>query len=510
MARPENLGSDWRKDLMFLLPCLAVALLVRGFFFKSISLADDVNYWMQIIATSLDHSWPPEKTHWHTRLGFVLPCVFLVKIFGLKVWVPYLFTLLGGLLEVAFTFFIARQFTSEKAARLAAWLAAFFPLNILYSGYLYVDLWSGLLGALSLWFWYRALRSDRPRDYAFASLFFGLGWLCRETIIMGAPIYFAFWWQAGRWGRPKMLWAIPPGLLILAGEMALYQATAYNWHYRFDAILNSKEQMLEDVANDRGFLSTPILQLLTSHELGLFLVTGLVVALLAHRRLPRPLVSWLLVGFVWFSWGTTTPFGWVPLQRDPRYLSILTIPCLMLLAVWLLNMRSKFWRVSAIAALIVSGLLGASLDLGHVKLSACKRFAISEYNITATAAEPFIYFGIRASQNFSTNTIKISYANDLGRTTAVKLLPHLPGARALACREARYAVFSLQTQPAKWKDKIKAGWRKVGEIPDENILARERALGIIRKILGRSSGNPASGLVVLENPAFSLKSNEAL
>jgi hypothetical protein len=503
MPSSLNQRSNWRSDLTFLLPCLTAAVLVRSFFFGSITLGDDVNYWMQTIATGLDNTWPPEKTHWHTRIGFILPCVLLVKILGLKVWVPYLFTLLGGLLEIALVFFVGRHFATEKTAKLATWLAVFFPLNILYSGCLFLDVWNGLLGALSIWFWYRALQTEQPRDYALTSLFFGLAWLCRETVIMAAPIYLALWWQAGRWRRPKMLWAIPPGLLILLSEIALYQITAHNWHYRFDSIFDSKAQALEDVANDPGFLFTPVVQLFTSHEFGLFFAAGLGIAILFFRKMPRALVLWLLVGFVWFSWGTMTPAGWIPMQRDPRYLSLLTIPCLVLLAIWIASLRSRFWRIGIVATLLVSGLLCAFLDVGRVKLSAHRRFATSEYNASNTTAEPFVYFGIRAAQNFSGNSINISCATDLGRISAVKLMPHLPNARLLSVTEARYAVFSSQTQPEKWKSKIKEGWRKVSEIRGETVLARDLVLRAIGKIRGPKTNLPP-GLIVLENPAFAL------
>jgi hypothetical protein len=226
------------------------------------------------------------------------------------------------------------------------------------------------------------------------------------------------------------------------------------------------------------------------------------VAVLNYRRLPQALVLWLVIGFVWFSWGTTTPAGWIPMQRDPRYLSILTIPCLTLLSIWLLDLRSGFWRGGLIVLLIVSGLLCASLDIGRVKIAAHRQFVSSEYNTPATTAEPFVYFGIRAAQNFSNDTIKISYANDLGRNSAAKLMPHLPGAQLLACSEARYAVFSAQTQPEKWKAKVKEGWRKVAEIPGENIFLREQAIRLVGKIRGRSSESSKPGLIVLENPAL--------
>jgi hypothetical protein len=480
-------------------------------FFNGPSLHDDVNYWVQAIATGLDNAWPPGKNHWHTRIGFILPCALLLKMFGLKIWVPYVFTMLGGLLEVGLTFYTARLFVSEAAARLATWLCVFFPLNILYSSYLYVDLWSGLLGALGLLFWHIALQTDRARDYMLASLCFGLGWLFRETVIMLGPIYLALWLQAGRWRRPKLIWAVLPGLLVLLGEMLLYQFTAHNWRYRFDAIFDSKAQMLEDVASDTSFVLTPVVQLFTSHELGLFLAAGLALGILGYRRMPKPLVLWLLVGFVWFSWGTTTPAGWIPMQRDPRYLAVLTIPCLTLLAVWLSVLRQGFWRSVVIAGLIASGLLGASLDIGRVKLSAYRRFAISEYNQPATVLEPFVYFGARATQNFSPAAAQFACASDLGRTGTARSIHHLPGARVMTTTEARYLVLSVQTQPEKWKTKIKEGWHRVAEFPGDKVPVRELAAKILMKLHGVAvSVSSPPGIIVLESPAFITKSDGTL
>ena len=461
---------------------------------------------MQIIATGLDNAWPPEPTHWHTRIGFVLPGAVLVKLFGLYVWVPYVFTMLGGLLEVALVFYIARQFVSERAARLAAWLCVFFPLNILYSSYLYVDLWSGLLGALGLLFWYQALQTERASRYLLASLCFGIGWLFRETVIMLAPIYLALWFQAGGWRRPKMFWVLLPGLLVLLGEMLLYHVTAHNWHYRFDAILDSKAQMLDDVASDGSFLFTPLVQLVTSHELGLFLVASILVAVVSYRRLPTALVLWLLVGFVWFSWGTTNPAGWIPMQRDPRYLSVLTIPCVTILAVWLVNLRQAFWRRAVIGVLMVSGIVCALLDVGRVKLSAHRRFAASEYNQPGAALEPFVYFGVRATQNFSPAAARFACARDEGRTTTARNIHYLPGARLAASGEVRYLVFSAQTQPEKWQAKQKEGWRQVAVIRGDKVAARELARNVLVR-LGAPDAlvSPTADLIVFENPNFTLK-----
>jgi hypothetical protein len=511
MSATPDIVRDWKRDWLFLLPCLAVALLVRLYFFNGPSLHDDVNYWMQATATGLGGDWPPLKYHWHTRLGFVLPCAALLKVFGLHIWTPYVFTMAGGLAEVVVTFYIARRFTLDTTARLAAWLCVFFPLNILYSSYLYVDIWAGVLGALSLYYWQRALKLDRIRYYLVASIFFGVAWVFRETIVMCVPIFLVLWAQAG-WRRSgKLLWVLLPGLLIFAGESLLYQISAGNWHYRLDAIVASRGQLYEDLANVRNFWLQPFMELLKSHELGLFMIGALFVAVGRFSQLPRPLVLWLLAGFVWFSWGTTQPTAWVPMQGDPRYLTVLTIPCLTLLAAWLTSLRSSWWRRALVGVLIASGLMGAALDIGHDKLSAYRKFTESEYNQPATVLEPFVYFGARVTQNFSPTDVRYACANDLGRITTIKQIHYLPGTRLVSWTEARYLVLSVQIQPEKWRTKIKEGWRKVAEIPGHNVPAREWVARCLAKLSGRSVAvSPTPVLIVLENPTFATNSDGAL
>jgi 4-amino-4-deoxy-L-arabinose transferase-like glycosyltransferase len=310
--------------LRFWLPCLGVALLVRLYFFSGLSMRDDVNYWLQSIATGQDNSWPPLPTHWHLRIGFVLPCALLIKIFGLKLWVPYVFTMLGGLLEIVLVYFLTREFVSERAAQLAAWLCVFFPLNILYSTYLYVDLWSGVLGALSLFYWQRGLKQERTADYAWASFYFGVAWLFRETVVLMAPVYLGLWLQAGRWWRPKLVWAVPPALLLLAAEIWVYYVTTGNWHMRLDAMQTAQVDPTElEILNAScfggGYWTDPLCEIFISHHLGLFFVAGFGFGLWHWRRCPRELLIWLVVGFGWLSWGPTGAHGWSPLQRGRRF-----------------------------------------------------------------------------------------------------------------------------------------------------------------------------------------------
>lgn len=496
--------SSTRESLLSLLPCLGVGLLIRLYFFNGVSLADDMNYWTQSIATGLHGEWPPLNHHWHTRLGLILPCAALLKLFGLKIWAPYIFTMLGGLLEIAATYYIARHFVSESAAKLAAWLCVFFPLNILYSSYLYVDLWAGLLSAISIYFWHRGMVADRIRYYVLASAFFGIAWLFRETILMCAPIYMALWLYSRRWHSRKFLWVLPPALLILAAEALLYQFTADNWRYRLDAILGARGQLAADFTGVKRFWLQPFVELVTSHELGIFLLASLLVAVFNFFRCARPLAVWLLVGFGWLCWGTTIPFAWLPLQGDPRYLTVLTIPSLVLLAEFTLKLPRSSWRILAVGSLILSGVIGSMLDLGSVKLSAHQRFAESKYNTPETALEPFVYFGARAALGFQTNNVNFSCASDLGRVTAMKQIPLVPGTRTLRCSEARYLVLSNQSHAEKFQTKIKEeGWRVVEVIRGDNNPLRNIAVRFLSYLGQPGHHTPVvrrAALTILENP----------
>ena len=503
MSNPIAPRPAWRDYLSFLLPCLVVAVVVRLYFFSGVSLADDVNYWTQAIATGINGDWPPMKQHWHVRLGLVLPCALLLKIFGLKFWAPYIFTMLGGLLEIVLIYHIARRLTNESTARLAAWLCVFYPLSVLYSTYLFVDLWAGVTGAASLYFWHRGLVADRIRYYALSSAFFGIAWLFRETVMMCLPIFIALWIHSRRWHSRKFLWIFPPALLILGGELLLHELSSGNWHYRFDAIFGAQGQLKADFSSVKSFWLEPLVELLTSHEMGIFMVSALFIAALRFSRYSRPLALWLLVGFGWFCWGTMVPFAWLPLQGDPRYLTVLNIPCLILLAAWVNGLGKRVWRIATVSLLILSALICCEMDLGTVKKTAYQRFAKSKYNSPEVALEPFIYFGTRAALGFRTNNVHFACASDLGRATAMKQMDAIPGTRIISSDEAHYLVVTPDTHYEKMKKQTTKGWKVVAAIRGKNNPLRDAAVKFLTYFGQPGRREPIvrkPTLVILENP----------
>ena len=72
----------------------------------------------------------------------------------------------------------------------------------------------------------------------------------------------------------------------------------------------------------------------------------------------------------------------------------------------------------------------------------------------------------------------------------------------VAAKRPCFPALSVQIQPEKWQTKIKQGWRKVAEIPGDEVAARKFLIRFLARPDGRQMNiSPTPILIVLENPA---------
>ena len=384
-------GGWWALGVL-----LVFTLMVRVLYFTGMAMGDDTEYAAQVIAHAMSGAWPPVAAHWNTRVGLTLPTTAVVWLLGPHPFAFVAWPLLAGILKVLVCLRIARSFTNARTAYLAAILAAVSPLEVIYSTHLFPDVIVGLFSTLSIWCWVLALREDERRWYVWSGAFLAAGYLCRETVLVEGPIYLALWALEGRIRRPRLLWAALPPALILLLESGVYALTAGTPFYRWESIANQMagDDMMSSSLGG-GFLTDPILMAIASHEFGLFMVPSLIVAAYSVWAWPsmRPLAVWLIVGFVWLSYGTTIPTNWHPLHRDPRYLAVLTVPCTILLAQALTSLdRRVAWPIGI--GLVVSSLFAAGLDQGRSILTPHRHFLATSY-ASGAVLEPTEYFGTR-------------------------------------------------------------------------------------------------------------------
>jgi hypothetical protein len=499
----EGRGTWWKLATL-----LGAALLIRLCFFTGLVLGDDVLYATQAAAMAQGGSWPPEPLHWHTRLGVVLPTALSLACLGTFPLAFVLWPLVASTLSVWVCFAIADDLTDRRTAWLAAVFQAAFPLEVIYSTHLFPDVLVGLFSTLSIWFWIRALRGDRGRDYVWCGAFFAAGYLCRETVLMLGPVYLALWAWAGRVNRPRLAWVFLAPLLVLVLECGVYAATADSALYRWNAIAAQQRdpenlELTQASVSGGNFWTDPLLMIAARQEFALYHALAFPVAVYALWRWPkaRPLAIWLTVGFVWIYYGTTAPAGWVTLQRDPRYAASLTAPGVILLAYGLGSLSAKLcWPVAAL--LIVSGLFAAGLDQGKTIRAPHRAFVDSEYAAEA-ALEPFEYVAARWELGLDRQPA-FRCAADRGRGSVVRLLDGFGRTTLTPSTQARYFVFSPERRPDLLPQLTAKGWVVVATIPGEPTASRRAVARLLELIpsqqeRARRIMHPP-GLLILKNP----------
>jgi hypothetical protein len=382
-----------------------------------------------------------------------------------------------------FAALFAREFGDTRTALLAALFLATFPFEVIYSTHLYPDLLCGSFGALSLWFWIRGLRDDRRSDFLTAGAAFAAAYLCRITCIMAGPIYLALWIRAGRFRRPRMLWAIVVPAAVILAEMAVYALTTDSALYRWYAIVKERSDV-ENLATIRtptaggAFWTDPLLMIVSSHEYALYLGVALAAAVFAIWKWPafRPAAIWLLIGFVWLSYGTTVPTDWITLHRDPRYNAILFVPAAVLAARFVAGLvRPLRWL--AAATLVTMGIAASSLDQASSLTTPHRAFLQTDY-FRKAALQPFDYFSARFEYGL-TAPPPFAAVRDRGNDMLMGQIGILPGTRFVPSADVPFLVFSDTHFPNLRKQLLSEGWSEAGRItgqPNSGRVAVARIL----------------------------------
>lgn len=488
-----------------------LGLVARLAFFTGMALGDDVFYTGQAYLLAFEGGWPPAPYHWHTRAGLLLPTAACLKLFGPAPWVYVLWPLLASTATVGLTAWAARPVAGDRGAVLAALLAAFTPLELIYATHLFPDVVVGLFSAGGLAAWLRALQTDARWYYLLAGTGAGLGYLCRETVVMDVPVYLALWAWTGRWWRPRLLWAALPPAALLAGEMLAYSWATGDPAYRWKAVAGQQQDpgnraLIFQSVYGGNFVTDPLLMLVSSNVLGVYPLAAGVVALAGGWRRPevRPHLVWLAVGFVWTYYGSTLPHRYTPMQRDARYATAFMLPAVVLVAAALARVRRGWVRRGLVAVLLAFGLAGASLDQGNTILAPHRDFLNSEYATSDAGLVPFEYHGVRWLHGLGAAP-GVACVSDLGGQRVIHVEQHLPGTLLRPAAGCRWVVASPARQEGPVRELLAAGWAAERVFPGRPTPGRELVGQLLlqlpgqRERAGRLLRPP--GLVVYRRPA---------
>ena len=395
-------GTQVKNPMGWLAAIVAIAALLRLAAFSGYQGGDDRLYIQHAFELSQGRLIPDTFSHWQSRLGMLLPLAGLMRIFGASLAVvaaiPFFWTLVTVVLG-----YVAGQifYRNTRTSLLAALLVAVFPLDVIFATQYFPDMALAALTGIAFLAFCTAPTAVSPSvNYALSGVALGLAYLHRETALFLLLPMFAITFVRRRWEFRSVWFAL--GLAsVISAELLVFACMFHDPWHRVRTVLNegqfadhpdplvvaskpndNEESASKDLtgSNADGTKSAmrrteaisparriyrPLLCLMGNQEFGLFFFATVLAAFSLVLRRDRPSIEpmlWLILVGGYTLWGTVRLSGWEPLYTWPRYMSMVTIPALVLLARWLSLWQNSVWRNAAVGILVGTSLVCVYVD----------------------------------------------------------------------------------------------------------------------------------------------------
>ncbi len=423
LRHPKTLFDDIESSRYILLSLILLfALIIRLSFFSGITGGDDLAY-LEEIHKSYMGNFEPASSHWGLRLGFILPSLLSVYLFGFNEAALALFPLICSVAHILLIYALARLLLNEKTAMLSAFLMAFFPLDVFFATMIFLDTPLALFMGLTAFCFIKGEHSGKTAYYVISGLFLGWAYLTKETGLY-ITLFFIVYAIAEKKIRLKYGVVIISFLFVVFLEFGYYYLKTGNPAYRFSVIegghhsmIKTLEKKYDDISGtdqEKDFFKKdvsevlilrgnnwyiePLFMLTTNQEFGFFYYFILPITmyfLIKKDRKTRILMIWMLPLLIYILYGSTNPFSFSPLRRWPRYLAPVTVPALIILAYFLIEkgqwLWHKFTEISVAFLLLTSLMCIFLLDTGTTDSFIVKK--IAEFRTQNTQKDMLVYWG---------------------------------------------------------------------------------------------------------------------
>ena len=361
----KKFTSALHSKLNTKLPLFLIALfglVLRLAFFSGIGTSDDLAYTRY--AVNIDRGIDPHSVMTlSTRLGMIYPTAFSYSLFGISDFSSVLFVLLTSVGSIILIFYFGKLLFNEKTGLMAAFLLSSFPLDMVYATKLLSDLPSAFFMALGVYlFLYSEIKQKLKygMGYLFAGISIGIGYLIRESVLLIALFFIIYILYKKRLRKEYFL--VPLGILIIfAIETLIFFTLTSDPLFRMHA---SQQYLIDAVIayNYFGRLDFPTglfhypYMILTNNLLSYFYVfifIAIAYCLIRKKEETYTLLFWFIPLLLYLSFGSSSLTRYIPFKAADRYLLIIAIPGILLLAFFLSEKRRFIKRVVMPAALVI-------------------------------------------------------------------------------------------------------------------------------------------------------------
>jgi dolichyl-phosphate-mannose-protein mannosyltransferase len=359
------------KSNFYLPAIICGGIALRVLLFSGYQGGDDTAYIARAFLYSAgDFSVP--YSHWGGRILPVGLTALSYGIFGISDKATALFPFLASAVGIIVAYFIGRQVSDKKVALLAAFLVAIFPMEVFFASQLFPYSLLSTLSALTLLVFLKGESTGNAKLFFLAGVVLGLAYLSRVTALY-ALIFFALYAISRQELLNRKYPIMALGLLtILIGEAIIGYLQSGDFLQRFHILMHrgtfttSVTMEVNHRVFDFNWFVEPVIRPLFEQEIGpYFLLLGIIIAyqlFWGKDKNIKVLLLWIVPIFLYISYGTTSPADYHPLRRLPRYLSIIIIPAMVLIAYQLIVMRNKKISSLIVGLLFIFSLSAFSID----------------------------------------------------------------------------------------------------------------------------------------------------
>jgi hypothetical protein len=298
-----------------------------------------------------------------TRLGLIYTTALSYKLFAINNFSSVLFVLLTSIGSIILIFYFGKLLFNERTGLMAAFLLSFFPLDMVYATKLLTDIPSAFFMALGVYLFLYSEKVSKLKysmGYLFAGIFIGIGYLIRESALL-IVLFFIIYILYKRKIK-KEYFLVPLGvLLIFVIEALIFFSLTQDLFFRTQA----SQQVLAKVviANNyygrldfpTGLFHYPYI-ILTNNLISyfyIFIFIAILYCLARKKKETYILLFWFIPLLLYLSFGSSSFTQYLPFIAKARYLTIITIPGILLLAFFLVGKGHFIKRVAMSLALIL-------------------------------------------------------------------------------------------------------------------------------------------------------------
>jgi len=334
-------------------------IVIRLILFSGVGTSDDLAY--TNYANSLSKGEIQQGTlTLSTRLGLIYPTSVLYLMFGVNDFSSVLFVLLASIGNIILIFYFGKLLFNEKVGLISAFLLSFFPLEVVYSTKLFSDLPSAFFMALGVYlFLYSEKKKPNTALYFLSGISIGIGYLIRESALLIGLFFIIYVLYKRR--IKKYYFLVPAGILVIFAleSFVFYQLTG-NPFFRAE---ESQKYLAEAVAAHdyfgrlnfpSGLFHYPYM-ILTNKLLSsfyIFIFAALLYCIIYRKKRSYVILLWFIPLILYLSFGSSSFSKYIPFRAVDRYLEIVTIPGIILLAFFLDDKNKVIKKVFKLSMLI--------------------------------------------------------------------------------------------------------------------------------------------------------------